>query len=510
MELNHYERLQNGSDIRGVALEGVPGEEVNLTPAAAGDFARAFALTLARAAGKSPESLTVSVGRDSRLSGPRLMQAVTEGLAEMGVRVADCGLASTPAMFMSTVLQGYGYDGAIMITASHLPFNRNGLKFFTKEGGFDSKQIAALCKTAAAGGFPRAAAPGEVFAAGLMDDYAAHLVQIIRAGAADPDDSDRPLRGLRVLVDAGNGAGGFFAAKVLSPLGADTAGSQFLEPDGSFPNHIPNPENEAAMESVRAAVLNNKADLGIIFDTDVDRAGAVDAQGCEINRNRLIALMSSIVLEEHPGSVIVTDSVTSDELGDFIRGLGGVHHRFRRGYKNVINEAIRLNGEGKESWLAMETSGHGALRENYFLDDGAYLIAKILIQAAKRHRLGGSVSDLTAALKEPVESAEYRFRIKTDDFKAYGSQVLQQLGTFAATRPDFHIAPDNYEGLRVSFGPGEGDGWFLLRLSLHDPIMPLNIESRAAGGVALIAGKLRAFLEQFLQLDLSSLEKALR
>ena len=198
-------------------------------------------------------------------------------------------------------------------------------------------------------------------------------------------------------MDAGNGAGGFYAAKVLVPLGADTTGSQFLEPDGSFPNHIPNPENHGAMQSICDAVKAHGADFGIIFDTDVDRGAAVDDQGNAINRNRLIAMMAAVVLREHPGSTIVTDSITSDGLTQFIEGeLKGVHHRFKRGYKNVINEAIRLNHEGQESWLAIETSGHGAMKENYFLDDGAYLVSKLLVELAKTKLQNQSLRDLIA------------------------------------------------------------------------------------------------------------------
>ena len=141
-----------------------------------------------------------------------------------GVRVLDCGLASTPAMFMSTIFDETKADGSIMLTASHLPFNRNGMK---------------------------------------------------------------------IIVDAGNGSGGFFADKILAPLGADVNGSQFLEPDGMFPNHIPNPEDKIAMASLKKAVLDKRADLGLIFDTDVDRAGAVFSDGEEISRNALIALTRS-------------------------------------------------------------------------------------------------------------------------------------------------------------------------------------------------------------------------
>jgi phosphomannomutase len=181
---------------------------------------------------------------------------------------------------------------------------------------------------------------------------------------------EKITEGLKIIVDAGNGSGGFFAGKVLAPLGADFSGSQFLEPDGNFPNHVPNPEDSTAMTFICNAVKREKADLGIIFDTDVDRFAIVDASGQPINRNELIALISAVILEEHPGSVIVTDSITSAGLKWFIEEeSGGIHHRFKRGYKNVINESIRLNKEGKESWLAIETSGHAALKENHFPDD---------------------------------------------------------------------------------------------------------------------------------------------
>ena len=118
------------------------------------------------------------------------------------------------------------------------------------------------------------------------------------------------------------------------------------------------------MAAITEAVVENGADLGIIFDTDVDRAGAVLSDGSALNRNRLIAMMTAILLKEHPGTTIVTDSITSTGLADFITAHGGVHHRFKRGYRNVINESIRLNAAGQDSQLAMETSGHGALKEN--------------------------------------------------------------------------------------------------------------------------------------------------
>ncbi|HKL20697.1 MAG TPA: hypothetical protein VJ904_02760, partial [Tichowtungia sp.] len=404
-------KLQNGSDVRGVALEGVEGEAVNLTPEIVRPIGFAFAQWLAEKKGKPVSELNVAVGHDSRLSAEMVKTAVFQGLEKAGcAAIGDSGLSSTPAMFMATVFENHAVDGSIMLTASHLPFNRNGLKFFTRDGGLDKADIKQILTTATETGTFDEVELSRVRNIELMDDYAAALVSTIRNSVGQ---GDTPLDGLKIVVDAGNGAGGYFVEKVLKPLGADTAGSQFLDPDGSFPNHIPNPEDPDAMEAIISAVKDNGADLGIIFDTDVDRAGAVDTNGKPINRNRFIALMATIVLEEYPGSVIVTDSVTSTGLKYWIEEkLGGVHLRFKRGYKNVINESIRLNAECKESWLALETSGHGALKENYFLDDGAYQIAKILIKAAQLHAAGkGGVDTLVDGLPEPIEAKEYRAKI---------------------------------------------------------------------------------------------------
>jgi len=488
--MDQWFKLQNGSDVRGVALEGVEGEPVTLTEGIARTIGYAFAQWLKKQTGNN--SPIVAVGHDSRLSSDSIKHAVFQGLEKAGCAVFDCGLASTPAMFMSTVFDNHGYDGSIMLTASHLPFNRNGMKFFLREGGLGKREIKEILTRASKTGEFAGAELSKTQTLSLMDDYSKHLVRLIRNGTG----SDRPLDGLRIVVDAGNGAGGFFVDQVLTPLGADTTGSQFLDPDGSFPNHIPNPENKEAMEAIISAVQQNNADFGIIFDTDVDRAGAVDKNGKPINRNRFIALMAVIALEEHPGSTIVTDSVTSTGLKWWIEEkLGGVHLRYQRGYRNVINEAVRLNAAGTESWLALETSGHGALKENYFLDDGAYQIAKILIKLAQLKAAGlGTVDELIAELPEPVEAQELRPIILESDFSAYGDLVLKGFNDFVEQTEGWSLTPDNHEGVHVTCAPGFGNGWALLRKSLHDPQMPLNVESDEAGGATLIAGKVLEFL----------------
>ena len=501
----NWNKLQNGSDIRGIALEGVKNENINLTPEIAKILGQAFVTWLSRKVNKPSPELIVAVGRDSRLSGPAIMQATLDGITAVGSQAYDFEMASTPAMFMSTITAGFECDGAIMLTASHLPFNRNGLKFFTAQGGLEKQDISDLLALAATNNFEMAAVKGRITNRDFMSVYAHQFVAQIRSSVNHPTNFDRPLSGLKIIVDAGNGAGGFYADRVLQPLGADTTGSQFLDPDGTFPNHVPNPEDPTAMAAICQAVIAHQADFGIIFDTDVDRSAAVDSTGKELNRNRLIGLISAIVLQEHPQSTIVTDSITSDGLTQFIeQDLGGTHHRFKRGYKNVINESLRLDRSGQESWLAIETSGHAAMKENHFLDDGAYLVSKLLIELAKSKMAARSLTDLIANLQEPVESQELRIKITTADFQAYGNKVIEQMLAFALSQTDWKIVPNNYEGVRVACTSEREDGWYLLRLSLHDPVIPVNIESNVSGGVDRIKQRLLPFLKTQESLDISA------
>ena len=490
-----FKIFKSGTDIRGVASEGVEGQSVNLTDEMVYKMADGFVLWLSKKLSKNAKDLTISVGRDSRISGPRIVASVTKAFTDDGVKVLDCGLASTPSMFMTTV--DLKCDGALQITASHHPFNRNGLKFFTREGGLEASDIEEILAYAQENETPEKIGGGTVTATNYMEQYSKNLRDMI-CREVNAEDYEHPLKGYKIVVDAGNGAGGFYASKVLEPLGADTTGSRYLDPDGMFPNHVPNPENEEAMQSICEAVKESKADLGVIFDTDVDRGGAVDSSGNEINRNRLVAVASAIALEGNDGGTVVTDSITSSGLKTFIEeDLKGKHYRYRRGYKNVINKALELNAQGINCPLAIETSGHAAMRENYFLDDGAYLCTKIIIKMAQLKQQGKELEDLTATLKEPVESKEIRFKIKEKDFREYGEKVIADLEKYAEAQEGWKIADDNREGIRVYFDKDNGDGWFLLRLSVHDPIMPLNIESDTKGGVDIIFNQLNTFLSKY-------------
>ena len=533
MEYN-YKKLQNGSDIRGIAMNGVIGETPNLGTIETERLSKGFALWLSAKTKKPVYELKISVGRDPRLSGEALQQTMLNTFENCGITSLNCGIASTPAMFMTTVFPQYMCDAGIMITASHLPFNRNGFKFFDKHGGLNKKDIAEIINFAESDeelAKCRCSHPGYTSEiTPLMEDYCKHLRNIIIEGVQS---QSQPLNGLKIVVDAGNGSGGFYATKVLAPLGADISFSQFLEPDGNFPNHAPNPEDKAAMHSISQRVVEVGADFGLIFDTDVDRSAAVDNKGREIARNGIVAMAAALIAKENPGSTVVTDSITSRELTVFLEEKLVLNHlRFKRGYKNVINEAIRLNAQGINSPLAIETSGHAAFKENYFLDDGAYLATKIVIKAAKLAQEGKTLDSVIADLKEPLESVELRLPILCDDFASYGDKILDDLTYWAdlricAMRDEsgeiigvedgkcqichcgMSLVRPNFEGVRVDFDKENGDGWCLLRKSLHDPLMPLNIESNSEGGCRKIAVKLLNFLKFYSDLDVSTFEKIL-
>ncbi len=496
--MKNYSALKNGSDIRGTAIAG-ENDPVTLTEEAISEIASAFCVWLLQK--KQLSHPVIAVGHDPRLSSKDIENALVEGFTKCGAKVILTGLSSTPSMFM--LLQSdFGADASVMITASHLPYRKNGLKFFLPEGGVESEELGEILALAEKGACLHSDEAPFIVEKSYLERYAQGLVDLVRRETG----AKFPLAGKKIVVDAGGGAGGFYASSVLQPLGADTSGSQFLEPDGSFSGHIPNPENAEAMRALSEAVLRSGADLGVIFDTDVDRAALVSSDGKEINRNRLIALISAILLEERKGAYIVTDSVTSDGLTKFIAARGGVHHRFKRGYKNVINESKRLCAEGKYSPLAIETSGHAAFAENYFLDDGAYLVARVLIALAKAGK--NSLNSLIKDLEEPAEALEVRLAFDPlCDVETAGMGIIEDFKRFADSRPYLTNAPDCYEGARVNFDEAHGNGWVLLRRSLHEPILPVNAESAEAGGATRMLRELYGFLKGYPFLDLTQLEK---
>lgn len=495
--------LKSGSDIRGVAMEG--GGKIVLSESVC--TAVAFALTefLQKRLGKKAADMRIGVGHDSRLSASLIQKAVQTGLLYSGVSVVNMGLITTPSAFMACVFEETAYDATVMITASHMPFQYNGLKFFTKDGGFEAEEVAFVLEAAQKYYDEEkdfSEIKGALTSAELLPVYAEYLRSKIKEAVKEKN--ELPLEGLKIAVDAGNGSGGFFAHSVLEPLGADVSASVFLEPDGRFPNHIPNPEEEEAMKSISHAVTSSGADIGFVFDTDVDRLGAVFGSGSECNRERLIALICAILSsekEENKNSTVVTDSVTSCRLTRFLETLGMKHCRYMRGYRNVINKCKELNAKGEESPLAMETSGHAALKENYYLDDGAFLAVKLAAAAANAKRSGKKLEDMISSFPPPVTFDEWRLPILCEEYTEYGREVLENFRLYAIEAGLREEA--GFEGVRLSFS-GEND-WLLLRASMHESMMVLDMEAESEESRAKIIDAVYDMLKKYEKLDISSL-----
>lgn len=308
---------------------------------------------------------------------------------------------------------------------------------------------------------------------------------------------DKPLEGLNIVLNAGNGSGGFFN-DVLKELGADVSASIWLEPDGDFPaGYVPNPESSTMIAETTKACEEANADIGIMLDTDADRCGfvvprTVSEDGTRstyeaLNRNRLIALLSVIFSESSPGCAIVTDSVTSEGLATFLQDdLGLQHVRYLKGYANVINKARELTESGAaNAEMAIETSGHCAMKENAYLDDGTYTAVKVVSLLARvAADSNTSLLDLISNYQEMPEVSELRMELLDESLEStsvvfdFAALEIEQLCESVGGDEDPAVATwsldnDNLEGIRVRTGNG---GFFMLRKSLHDPVISLQVE----------------------------------
>ena len=491
-------RLRSGSGIR--------GPEQLLTDARAEKLGYAFACWLAERLDTTPDALRLAVGRDPRPSGARIKAALTRGITAADSDVLDCGECATPALFMTVQEGPERVDGAVMVTASAPIPGVNGFRFITSKGGLQGADVEEILRRAA-----KAEVPERLV---VRCDATARYYENLRRVAARylEDDALKPLLGMRVVVDARDSAGRRFA-EFLADLGVETEGSLRLE-TGDAGDYLARPEDPAALREIARAVRENRADMGVILSADGDRAAIVDQDGRAVAQNRLIALVAAMLLDVHPGATFVTDSVTSSGLSAFIAEWGGIHYRFKRGYRNVIDEAIRLNGEGIDCPLAIETSGHAAFRENGFLDDGAYLATRIICEALNRKREGQLLFSLIDDLQEPVESAEVRLPIlEYEDWEPEeeAQEIVEIILSHTLTHPEWQPAPDSREGVRITFNldGGVNNAWFQLRMSVHDPVMVLNAESAVPGGVQRILEALYGLIGDTEKLELGPLRKAI-
>ena len=486
-------KLRSGSEIR--------GPQQQLTDERAEKLGYAFACWLAERRGTTPDAIVLAVGRDPRPSGARIKAALARGITAADSDVLDCGLCSAPALFKAVQPDCGNADGAVMVTASAADPNLNGFRFITADGGLKDVDVNALLLRARDAEVPERLV--------VRHDADGIYYDALRSAAARclEDDALKPLLGMRVVVDARTSVGEGYA-RFLDAMGVETEGS--LYPVGIEDGIAGGPDDLAAIEAVTRAVRANRADLGVLFNADGSRAAIVDDGGRLISQNRLIALVAAMLLDVKPGATFVTDSVTSSGLSAFIAEWGGIHYRFKRGYRNVIEEAVRLNAEGIDCPLAIETSGHAAFRENGFLDDGLYLATRVICEALNRKREGQNVFRLIDDLREPVESVELRLPALDVEDPAAGQDVVEVVLSYTLDDPRWQVAPDSREGVRITFNldGGVNNAWFQLRMSVHDPVMVLNAESDVPGGVRRILGALYALIQDSQTLDLEKLKAA--
>mmetsp|Transcript_21976 Transcript_21976/g.36375 ORF Transcript_21976/g.36375 Transcript_21976/m.36375 type:complete len:419 (-) Transcript_21976:99-1355(-) len=315
---------------------------------------------------------------------------------------------------------------------------------------------------------------------------------------------DAPLKGLKVVMNSGNGSGGFFH-QVLHDLGADVSASMNVDYDSSFPSGVPNPEYQPLIDATTARCEESGADLGIMFDTDADRCGFIVPTREEnvyepLNRNRLIALLGVMFADTSPGCTIVTDSCTSEGLEQFLeQTLGLNHERYLKGYANVIGKARALTKSGAaNAEVAIETSGHCAMKENDYLDDGTYTAVKILGLLAKVKKEGGNLLELIKDLQEMQETPELRLNVLDESLETTETiftMAMIETERYCQDHEDWTVDANNLEGLRVR--TDANGGFFMVRKSLHDPVISVQIEGESSEQIrAQVVSPLVQLLEE--------------
>jgi phosphomannomutase/phosphoglucomutase len=435
-------------DVRGVA-------DVDLTDEVALALGRAYAAEIRAAGGRR-----VTLGRDCRLHGPRLRDAFLTGLLESGLDVVDVGVVSSPLLYFSVF--HHDTDGGVQITGSHNPAEYNGFKMMQGKASLHGEAIQRLAGRMERGDF--VSGSGTLVEAPIFDDYVNYVVDNITLGS----------RRLRVVVDGGNGTGGPAAVAILERLGVEVV-PKFIEMDGRFPNHHPDPTVAENLQDVIEAVRETKADLGVAYDGDADRIGVVDDTGEIIWGDRLMILLSRAILAENPGAAIVSEVKCSQTLFDDIAARGGRPIMSQVGH-SIIKERMLQEG----SLLGGEMSGHIFFKHRWFgFDDAVYTTMRLLEIVS---RTDAPLSSLFADVPKTHVTPEIRLPC-SDDTKF--DVVERAVRHFKASFPVIDI-----DGARVDFG----DGWGLIRASNTQPVIVLRAEADSADAL----GRIRQTLEGFV------------
>jgi phosphomannomutase/phosphoglucomutase len=413
----------------------------------------------------------VAVGRDVRLSSARLREALTRGLRAGGVGVVDVGEVPTPVLYHAAAV--HGSIAGVMITGSHNPIEYNGFKLVRAGHPVYGDEIQALAQLMEKGAFSEGAAPSREIDA--YPAYRAELEPVLRA--------ERPLR---VVVDCGNGAGSLVAVPLLRAFGHEVV-PLYCEPDGRFPNHLPDPTIPAFMKDLAELVVRSGADVGLGFDGDADRVGAVDDRGRLVFGDQLLALLARDLLERHPGSSILFDVKCSRALGDDIVAHGGVPVMGPTGHS-----LMKARMKRDHILLGGEMSGHMFLAEGYRGYDDALFAGGRLLQAIGRW--GKPLSALIDGLPRYESTPE--IRVDCPDDRKF--DIVRELA--ARFRAAYQVV--EVDGARVEFE----DGWGLVRASNTQPILVLRFEARSPARLEAIRKVFYDALKAFPDVDLAGLE----
>jgi len=430
-------------DVRGVAQ----GENATLTRQAAQSIGQAFATYLQR----QHHINRVVIGRDNRLTSYDLQEAFMEGLAQAGSKISDLGLVSTPLVYWHAVHEGG--IGGVMVTGSHLAPHYNGFKFSIGAENLWGEALQSIGQMAQAHDFTYGKGSSErIVNTSAYSHYTRDIAKRVQVA-----------RRLKVVVDAGNGTGGIFAPRLLELWGQDASGL-YLEPDGHFPNHLPNPQDEANVADLGQRVRELGADVGLAFDGDADRVGVVDEQGRLIPADRLLALLARDLLARHPGAAVVGEVLCSQVLFDVVRQHGGIAHLAPSGH-SVVKAAMRQTG----ALLGGEMSGHIFLAEDFYGVDDAYLVAgRLLALLAAQDQ---PLSVLDDSLPRLFATPEYRPACP-DERKA---PILHALAESLAPHGTLNLL----DGVRVQFARG----WGIARASQTEPVLSLRFEGQTEADV---------------------------
>ena len=441
-------------DIRGV----VPS---TITPEVARGLGRAFG-TMAMAQGEK----TVAVGRDGRLSGPSLSQALMDGLQDAGVSVIDVGMVTTPLLyFAANTLCNSG----IQVTGSHNPKDYNGFKMVLGGRAIYGDDIQALRKIMEAESWALQAG-GQRQTADVLPAYASRIVGDIKLA--------RPMK---IVVDCGNGVAGASAPAIFRAIGCEVT-ELFSEVDGNFPNHHPDPSKPENLKDVIAALKNGDAELGLAFDGDGDRLGIVTKDGTNIYPDRQMMLFAQDVLSRVPGGTIVFDVKCSQRLAPAIEAAGGKALMFKTGHS-----LIKAKMKEIDSPLGGEMSGHIFFKERWFgFDDGTYAGARLLEIVSKAADASAVLNALPTSFSTPelnVKCQEGEPHGLVDQLAALASPAGSGAGNAVRTAIAAGEATLNpIDGLRVDWA----DGFGLIRASNTTPVLVLRFEGHTQAALERI------------------------